>query len=50
MIDFGYTYALKGENVFDIAFRCSTTVESIMKNNDIKSPFDVAEGDRLVIK
>ena len=49
-VDFGYTYALKGENAFDIAGRCSVTVESIMKNNDIKTPFDIEEGERLVIE
>lgn len=48
-VDFGFTYALEGENAFDIANRCSVAVESIMKNNDLKTPFDIKEGERLVI-
>ena len=48
-INYGFTYALDGENAFDIAKRCNTTVESIMKNNEIKTPFDIKAGERLVI-
>ena len=41
--------ALDGENAFDIAKRCNTTVEDIMKRNEIKTPFDIKAGERLVI-
>lgn len=49
-IDFGFTYAQAGENAFDIANRCSVTVESIMQANDFMSPFDITEGSRVVLK
>ena len=48
--DFFYTVALKNENAFIIANRCGVSVSDIMKNNDLKTPFDIKEGDRVVLK
>ncbi len=45
-----YTIALDGENAFDIAFRCNASVDEIMNNNDIKTPFDISEGDKVVLR
>lgn len=45
-----YTIALKGENAFDIAFRCRVSVDDIMKNNDIRTPFDISGGDKVVLR
>jgi len=47
---FGYTYALSGENAFDIAYRSGVSVNSIMCLNDFKTPFDIAKGDKVVLK
>lgn len=49
-IDFGFTYAQKGENAFDIANRCAVAVEKIMQLNEFKSPFDIDEGSRVIIE
>ena len=48
--DFEATYAAEGENMFDIAFRCKTAVETLMRLNDYKNPFAVCAGDRVVLK
>lgn len=48
--DFAYTIASDNENAFDIAERCGVSVESIMKNNDIKTPFDIKKGNKVVLK
>lgn len=48
--DFEETYAQEGENMFDIAFRCKTAVETLMKLNNYKNPFAVSAGDRVVLK
>ncbi|MCD7723315.1 MAG: LysM domain-containing protein [Clostridiales bacterium] len=48
--DFGFTYAQSGENAFHIAEREGVPVENIMELNDIKSAFDIEEGDRVVFK
>lgn len=48
--EFPYTVALDHENAFDIAERCGVSVESIMQHNDIKTPFDIKKGDKVVLK
>ena len=45
-----FIYAEEGENAFDIAYRCGVSVDDIMKNNDIKTPFDIAEGQKVAIR
>lgn len=45
-----YTIAETGENAFEIANRCNTSVNEIMCLNDLKSPFDIKSGDRVVLK
>ena len=45
-----YTVCRAGENAFDIANRCSIDVETVMKLNDFISPFDINEGDKVMIK
>lgn len=48
--NFYYTSALLGENAFMIANRCGVSVNDIMRNNDFKTPFDIQEGDRVVLR
>ena len=45
--DFGYTFALPGENLFDIANRCDVSPEKISKANDFKDMFSVSQGDKV---
>lgn len=47
---FYYTVAHAGENAFDIAHRCSVSVNTIMQKNDFKTPFDIDEGERVVLR
>lgn len=47
---FTCTVAKEGENAFDIAYRYSVTVDDIMRLNDIRTPFDIAEGSRVIIR
>lgn len=44
-----YTIAQRGENAFDIADRCGIAVDDVMSLNDFKSPFDISEGEKVVI-
>ncbi|MGN0522376.1 MAG: hypothetical protein ACI4IQ_07045 [Eubacterium sp.] len=48
--DFGYTYAQSGENAFDIAYREGVSVSDIMRLNDFKTPFDISDGDKVMLK
>ncbi len=48
--DLGYTYALKGENAFDIAHRERVSVSEIMLKNDFRTPFSIIEGDRVILR
>lgn len=45
--NFGFTYAKKGENMFDIAFRCGKTIDALMAANDFENPFSVKEGKKV---
>lgn len=47
---FNYTYAEKGENAFEIANRCNVSVNDIMRLNDFESPFELTQGDRVVLR
>lgn len=49
-INFRFTIAEEGENAFEIANRCNASVNDIMSLNDIKSPFDINAGDRVVLR
>lgn len=44
------TIADAGENAFVIANRCDVSVDEIMKKNCFKTPFDIKEGDRVVLR
>lgn len=44
-----YTVAVKNENAFEIANRCSVSVSDIMKLNDFQTPFSINEGDRVML-
>lgn len=48
--NFGFTFAEDNENMFDIAFRCDKSIESLMKLNDFSSPFSVKKGDKVVLQ
>lgn len=45
-----YTVCRAGENVFDIANRCSVGEDEIMRLNSFISPFDINEGDTVKIR
>lgn len=45
--DFGYTYALEGENLYDISNRTDVAVEKLFEYNDYADLFSVSEGDRI---
>lgn len=47
---FCFTTAKANENAFIIANRCSVSANEIMKNNSFKTPFDIKEGDRVVLR
>ena len=44
------TIAKKGENAFEIANRCNVSVSRIMRLNDLRTPFDVKEGDVVMLE
>lgn len=45
--DFGFTYALEGENLYDIANRTNVDVNEIFSHNDFKDLFSVEGGDKV---
>lgn len=47
IMDFGYTYARLGENLFDIANRTNTDVGDIFRLNKYEDLFSVNEGDKV---
>lgn len=47
---FCYTTAEENENAFMIADRCGVSVNEIMKHNSFKTPFDICEGDRVMLR
>ena len=47
---FKYIVAEEGENAFEIANRCKVSVNDIMRLNDLKSPFEISKGDRVVLR
>lgn len=49
-INIGYTFALDGETAFDIADRMNMSVDEIMTLNEFKNPFDISEGDRVILQ
>ncbi|MBE6816903.1 MAG: hypothetical protein E7520_04280 [Ruminococcaceae bacterium] len=44
---FGYTYARAGENLYDIANRCSVSSSKLFEANDYMDMFSVSEGDKV---
>lgn len=44
------TTAEKNDNAFIIADRCGVSVNEIMKQNSFKTPFDICEGDRVMLR
>lgn len=47
IMDFGYTFAKRDENLFDIANRTNTDVGELFRLNRYKDLFSVNEGDRV---
>lgn len=45
-----FVYASKGQNAFDIAFENGVSVDDIMTLNDLITPFDIEENDRVVLR
>ena len=50
LYDFGFTYALSGENLFHIANRTGVAIEKIVELNDFSDPFSVNEGEKVMLK
>lgn len=48
--DFGYTYARRGENAFDIANRTNTDLETIVGRNDFPDLFSLKEGEKIWLR
>ena len=48
--DFGCTYALENENMFDISYRCGVEIERLMQLNNIETPFSLSVGDKVVLR
>lgn len=48
--DFGYTFARKGENLFDISSRTDVDIQKLFENNNFTDLFSVKEGDRVWLK
>lgn len=48
--DFCFTVAGENENAFDIAYRCGVSVDDVMRLNDIATPFDFSNGERVRIR
>ena len=47
---FGYTYAKRGENLFDISNRCDVSFDKLFEINDFPDMFSVSEGDKVWLK
>lgn len=45
-----FVYAKEGENLFDVAYRCGISLETILELNNFKNPFDISVGDKVVLK
>lgn len=43
------TAVQSGENLFDIAARCGVPLEALIQRNGLKSPFDITEGQEILI-
>ena len=48
--DFGYTYALRGENLYDVANRTGVSVDRLFAANSYEDLFSVSEGDKIWLK
>jgi hypothetical protein len=47
LFDFGYTYALDGENLYDVSNRTDIAIEKLFEYNDYSDLFSVKEGDKI---
>lgn len=47
---FGYTYAQRGENLYDIANRCELAADAVFRANDYMDMFSVNEGDKVWLR
>ncbi len=45
-----FIYANKDENFFDIANRCEIPIEKLLELNNRKNPFDIYDGDKVVLR
>lgn len=45
--NFGYTFALEGENLYDVANRTDVSIEKIVQCNDFRDLFSLEKGDRV---
>lgn len=45
-----FVIALQGQNAFDIAFENGVSVDDIMILNNLITPFDIKENDRVVLR
>lgn len=49
-IKLNYDFAEKGETAFDTAARTGVKIDDIMRLNDFETPFDICEGDKVIIR
>lgn len=45
-----FVNARQGQNAFDIAYENGVSVDDIMRLNQLKTPFDIQENDRVVLR
>lgn len=45
-----FVTAKEGQNAFDIAFENGVSVDDIMSLNEFKTPFDIKENDRVILR
>lgn len=50
LADFGFTYALSGENAFSIANRTGVAIEKIMAVNGYPEPFCIKVGEKVLLE
>lgn len=45
-----FVTAKQGQNAFDIAFENNVSVDDVITLNELKSPFDIEENDRVMLR
>lgn len=48
--ELSFVFASSGQNAFDIAYENGVSVDDIMTLNDLVTPFDIEENDKVVLR